>query len=38
MATGKVSPIFTPNSLESMIEYTFILNILERIYEMTIKP
>ncbi len=38
MATGKVSPIFTPNSLESMIEYTLILSILERICEMTIKP
>jgi hypothetical protein len=38
MAKGKVSPIFTPNTLESMIEYTLILSILEKICEMTIKP
>jgi hypothetical protein len=28
----------TPNILESMIEYTLILNILDRICEMTTKP
>jgi hypothetical protein len=28
----------TPNILESMIEYTLILSILDRICEMTTKP
>jgi hypothetical protein len=30
MAKGKFSPIFTPNTLESMIEYTLISIILEK--------
>jgi hypothetical protein len=38
MARGKFSPIFTPNTLESMIAYTLISSILERICEMTTKP
>ncbi len=38
MARGKLPPIFTPNMLESTIEYTLILNILDRICEMTTKP
>jgi hypothetical protein len=38
MARGKFSPIFTPNTLESIIEYTLISRILERICEMTTKP
>jgi hypothetical protein len=38
MVKGKFSPIFTPNTLESMIEYTLISSILERICEMTTKP
>jgi hypothetical protein len=38
MAREKFSPIFTPNTLESMIEYTLISSILERICEMTTKP
>jgi hypothetical protein len=38
MARRKFSPIFTPNTLELMIEYTLISNILERICEMTTKP
>jgi hypothetical protein len=38
MTRRKISPIFTLNTLESMIEYTLILSILERICEMTPKP
>jgi hypothetical protein len=38
MAKGKFSPIFTLNTLESMIEYTLISIILEKICEMTTKP
>jgi hypothetical protein len=38
MAKGKLPPIFTPNTLESMIEYTIISNILDKICEMTTKP
>jgi hypothetical protein len=30
--------IVTPNTLETMIEYTLILNILYKIREMTKKP
>jgi hypothetical protein len=33
MARGKLTPIFTPNTLESMIEYTLISSILDRICE-----
>jgi hypothetical protein len=35
MARGKLTPIFTPNTLEFMIEYTLISSILDRICEMT---
>ncbi len=35
MVKGKFSPIFTPNTLESMIEYILISSILERICEMS---
>jgi hypothetical protein len=38
MAREKFSPIFTPNTLESMIQYTLISSILERICEVTTKP
>ncbi len=38
MGKGKFSPIFTPSTLESMIEYTLISSIFERIREMTTKP
>jgi hypothetical protein len=38
MARGKLPPIFTPNTLKSMIEYTLISSILDRICEMTTKP
>jgi hypothetical protein len=38
MARGKLPPIFTPNTSESMIEYTLISNILNTICEMTTKP
>ncbi len=38
MARGKLPPIFTPNTLESMIEYTLISSMLDRICEMTTKP
>jgi hypothetical protein len=38
MARKKLPPIFTPNTLESMIEYTLISSILNRICEMTTKP
>jgi hypothetical protein len=37
MAKRKLSPIATPNTLESMIEYTLISSILEKICEMTKK-
>jgi hypothetical protein len=37
MARRKLTPIVTPNTLESMIEYTFISSILDIIYEMTKK-
>ncbi len=33
-----LSPIVTPNTLESMIEYMLISSILERICKMTKKP
>jgi hypothetical protein len=38
MARGKLTLIFTPNTLESMIEYTLISSIMDRICEMTTKP
>jgi len=38
MARGKLPPIFTPNTLESMIEYTLISNLLDSICETTTKP
>jgi hypothetical protein len=38
MAKGKLPPIYTPNTLESMIEYTLISSILDRRCEMTTKP
>jgi hypothetical protein len=38
MARRKLPPIFTPNTLESTIEYTLISSILDRICEMTTKP
>jgi hypothetical protein len=38
MVKGKLPPIFTPNMLESMIEYTLISGKLNRICEMTTKP
>jgi hypothetical protein len=38
MAKRKLSPIVKPNTLKSMIEYTLIISILERICEMTKKP
>jgi hypothetical protein len=38
MGRKKLTPIVTPNTLESMIEYTLISNILNKICEMTIKP
>jgi hypothetical protein len=37
MERRKLTPNVTPNNLESMIEYTLMLNILNRICEMT-KP
>jgi hypothetical protein len=37
MAKRKISPTVTPNTLESMIEYTLISSILEIIYDMTKK-
>jgi DNA replication protein DnaC len=37
MEKRKLTPNVTPNTLESMIEYTLISNILSRIYEMTKK-
>jgi hypothetical protein len=38
MARGKLTPIVTPNTLESMIEYMLISSILNRILEMKRKP
>jgi hypothetical protein len=38
MARGKLPPISTPNRLESMIEYTLISSILNKICEMITKP
>jgi hypothetical protein len=38
MAKRKLSPIVTPNTLETIIEYVLISNILDRICEMTKKP
>jgi len=38
MARRKLTPVFTPNTLESMIEYIFISRILDTICEMTTKP
>ncbi len=38
MGRKKLTPIVTPKTLESMIEYTLISNILEKLCEMTIKP
>jgi hypothetical protein len=38
MGKRKFSPIFTPNTLESTIEYTLISSILDKICEMTTKP
>jgi hypothetical protein len=38
MVKQKLTPIFTPNILESMIEYTLISSILDIIGEMTIRP
>jgi hypothetical protein len=34
MARRKLTPIFTPNTLAFMIEYTLISNILDKICEM----
>jgi hypothetical protein len=38
MARGRFPPIFTPNTLELMIEYTLISSVVNRICEMTTKP
>jgi hypothetical protein len=38
MVRGKLPLIFTPNTLESMIEYTIFSSILNKICEMTTKP
>jgi hypothetical protein len=38
MARGRFPLIFTPNTLESMIEYTLISSIHDKICEMTTKP
>jgi hypothetical protein len=38
MTRGNFSPNFMPNTLESMIEYTLISSILEKLCEMTTKP
>jgi hypothetical protein len=38
MARRKLPPISIPNTLESMIEYTLISRILDRVCEMTTKP
>jgi hypothetical protein len=37
MVRRKLTPNVTPNTLESMIEYTLISSILNRICEMTKK-
>jgi hypothetical protein len=37
MAKKHLSPIVTPNTLETMIEYMLISNILDKICEMTKK-
>jgi hypothetical protein len=37
MGRRKSTPNVTPNTLESMIEYTLISNILDKICEMTKK-
>jgi hypothetical protein len=37
MERRKLAPIFTPNTLESMIKYTLISSLLDRICEMTTK-
>jgi hypothetical protein len=38
MAKRKVIGMVTPNTLETMIEYTLISSILDRICRMTTKP
>lgn len=38
MAKRKLSPIFTPNSLDFMVEYMLVSSILERICDMTKEP
>jgi hypothetical protein len=38
MAKRKVIGMVTPNTLETMIEYTLISSILDRICKMTTKP
>jgi hypothetical protein len=38
MGRRKLTPNVTPNCLESIIEYTLISTILNRVYEMTKKP
>ncbi len=38
MARRKLTPIVTPNTLESVIQYTLISSILDKIFEMTKKP
>jgi hypothetical protein len=38
MAREKLPSIFTPNTLELMIEYTLILSIMDRMCEITTKP
>jgi hypothetical protein len=38
MIKRKLSPIFTPNSLDFMVEYMLVSNILERICDMTKEP
>jgi SUMO ligase MMS21 Smc5/6 complex component len=38
MEKRKFTIMVTPNTLEIMIEYTIISNILDRICEMTTKP
>jgi SUMO ligase MMS21 Smc5/6 complex component len=38
MAKGKFIRMVSPNTLETMIEYTLISNILDRICKMTTKP
>jgi hypothetical protein len=37
MGKRKLKPNVTPNTLESMIEYTLISNILDKLHEMTKK-